>query len=78
MSLTASRVHAPSWGTPSRLSMVGHLDQRPSGKLVPHTADDGGLLGHDHQLARSGETAGAVAQAAVAERVVAPMPAVLE
>jgi hypothetical protein len=57
---------------------LGDLDERSLGELVSHVADDGGLLGHDLQLAGMDEAARGVAQAAVSERVVAAVPTVLE
>ena len=44
---------------------------------MPHAAHDRGLLGHDHELPGVDEEARGVAQAAVAERIVSAVPAVL-
>ena len=45
---------------------------------MPHPADDHGLLGHDLQLTGMDEAARSVTEAAVAERLVAAVPAVLK
>ena len=60
------------------VQQLGHLGQGALGQLPPHAAHDGGLLGHDDQLAGVDEAAGGVAPAAVAERIVPPVPALLE
>jgi len=56
---------------------VGNLGERPLGQFMPHAAHDRGLLGHDHELRGVDEEARGVAQAAVAQRIVPPVPAVL-
>ena len=63
---------------PFAVHQVGHRDERSLRQLVPHPADDRGLLGYDDQLARMEETPGGVAPAVVAEGIVAAMAAVLE
>jgi hypothetical protein len=56
---------------------VGNLGERPLGQFVPDAADDRRLVGHDHELPGVDEEARGVAQAAVAERIVSAVPAVL-
>jgi len=79
MSLTASRVAGPgaAVGYAVAVHEVGNLGERPLGQFMPHAAHDRGLLGHDHELPGVDEEARGVAQAAVAERIVSAVPAVL-
>jgi len=57
---------------------LGDIGQRALGKFLPDAAYDRGLLGHDGELAGVDEAARGVTEAPIAERVVAPVPAVLE
>ena len=75
----SASVRIGSWrpGRSSRPHEVGNLGERPLGQFMPHAAHDRGLLGHDHELPGVDEEARGVAQAAVAERIVSAVPAVL-
>jgi hypothetical protein len=60
------------------IEQVGDFDQRAPSQLAPHSADDRCLLGHDLKLAGTDEPARGVPQTAVANRVMAAMPTILE
>jgi hypothetical protein len=55
-----------------------NLDQRALRELVPDASDDGGFLRHNLEFARTNKPARGIAPVAVAERVMTPMPTVLE
>ena len=57
---------------------LSHLDERPLRELVRDAAHDRGPVGHDGELARVDQVARSVAQAAIAERIVAAAPTILE